>query len=70
MSRRPHWRRGLRSVIRYYPYQRSSVWKKIFGGILCLIGFGVILASVPGWLYLLCLGAGLVLCGMWIIQGN
>lgn len=68
MSRRPHWRRGLRSIIRYNPYQRSSFLKKVIGGVLCLIGFGVILASVPGWLYLLCLGAGMVICGMLIIQ--
>lgn len=61
--RQPRWRRGLKakSMLSFNGAPSSDRWPGI---LLCLLGGGLILAALPGWVYLLFVGAAVLYGGM------
>lgn len=73
MGRKPRWKKGLRHKFHLgyrQSFHRSSVnsSQNIFGGVLCLMGVGMTLAVLPGWVYLFLLGGGIFAGGLLILQ--
>lgn len=63
--RQPRWMRGMKtkSMFNFNSAGKQSPIHLI-GIFLCLLGAGMILAALPGWVYLLLAGAGVLFMGI------
>lgn len=71
MGRRPRW---MKSVKARYLLQGqtsrppASGGRYILGGLITLVGAGIVLAAIPGWMYLLLFGAGILGAGVYVLK--
>lgn len=69
--RQPRWMRGLKtkSMFGMSGPKKQPLNHGLTGILLCLLGAGIILAALPGWVYLLLIGFGVLSVGLLMLRG-